>query len=175
MKGKNMDENRINLLQQIFDNVNSWLHFAEAKNAALIAFNVALLSSLTSSELFKINAMLFCTIIIGLLLSIMVSLWSFKPINKKLEKTSATNLGENLLHFAYIASLERDEYIKKLYNYYWKEPNMDINAISRLERDYCEEIIENARITMRKQYYFRIGFYIVIVVIVAIGVLAICA
>lgn len=169
-----MNEERRVLLQQIFDNVNGWLHFAEAKNAALIAFNVALLASLMSSDLLKGSAMLFSAIIIGLLISIMISLWSFKPINNKLEKTCSANLKENLLHFAYIASLERDEYIKKIHNYYWNEPSIDINSVSRLECDYCEEIIENARIAMKKQCYFRVGFYIALVVIVAIGVLTIC-
>lgn len=33
-------DNRAALLQQVLDSVNNWLQFAEAKNAALIAFNV---------------------------------------------------------------------------------------------------------------------------------------
>lgn len=170
-----MEEEQRNLLQQILDNVNNWLYFAEAKNAALIAFNIALLASLMGSDLLMVSNVLFSAAIIGLLISIMISLLSFKPMNTKLGKTSGTNIEENLLHFAYIASLERDEYIKKLHNYYWQDSSMDMNKISRLECDYCEEIIENARITMSKQYYFKMSFYIVLVVLVAVGALVICA
>ena len=32
------------LLKNIFSNLNNWLTFAEAKNAAIIAFNIACLS-----------------------------------------------------------------------------------------------------------------------------------
>lgn len=48
-----MCENHSELLQQIFENINMWLHFAEAKNAAIIAFNIALLAALISSNLFN--------------------------------------------------------------------------------------------------------------------------
>lgn len=170
-----MNEDQKNLLQQIFDNVNSWLHFAEAKNAALIAFNVALMSALFSFEPLKSCALVFSIIIVSLLISTIFSLWSFKPINNKLEKTDGAKLEENLLHFAYIASLEVEEYIKKIYESYWEKSDINISTISRLEIDYCKEIIENARITMRKQHYFKIGFYIVMFAIMVIGVLIICA
>ena len=50
-----MCENHSELLQQIFENINMWLHFAEAKNAAIIAFNIALLAALISSNLFNIT------------------------------------------------------------------------------------------------------------------------
>lgn len=38
------------LLKEIFNNVNSWLTHAEAKNGAIIAFNIACLSFLWSME-----------------------------------------------------------------------------------------------------------------------------
>lgn len=169
-----MDE-KISLLQQIFENVNSWLHFAEAKNAALIAFNVALLTAVISSDFYGSYTLLLSIIIIGLLSSTIFAIYSFKPINKRLGKSGLKGIEDNLLHFAYIASLDRDEYIQKIYEYYWKESNMNINDVSRLEKDYCEEIIDNARIAMRKQKYFGYGFRIVLLTIIIIGILVICA
>lgn len=37
------DNSIVEMLETIFSNVNSWLNFAEAKNAALMAFNIAML------------------------------------------------------------------------------------------------------------------------------------
>ena len=45
-----MENNNNDLLYTIFQNVNAWLHFVEAKNAALIAFNIAVLSALMGSN-----------------------------------------------------------------------------------------------------------------------------
>ncbi|MBS6396655.1 MAG: hypothetical protein KH452_05840 [Clostridiales bacterium] len=170
-----MNVERSCLLQQIFDNVNSWLHFAEAKNAALVAFNVALLAAIMSSNLLDVFTCFSSGIIIALLISTMFALLSFKPINNKLEKTSNEDISENLLHFAYISSLEKEEYIKKLYENYWGEVNIDIRVVPKIEQDYCSEIIENSRIAMRKQRYFKKGFYVVLMTMVAMVVLVICA
>lgn len=170
-----MNEDRTKLLQQILDNVNNWLHFAEAKNAAIIAFNIAVLAALVGSDLSKAFEPLFSAIVIGLMISIMYSILSFKPINIKLNKTEKANIEENLIHFAYIASLDCDEYIKKLYGYYWGETNIDVNTVPRLEIDYCKEIVENSRITMKKQYYFKISLNIVLFVIMGIMGLTIYA
>lgn len=153
---------KIKLLQQVLDNVNSWLHFAEAKNAALAAFNIALLAAILTSPLIDLSLFLFCFLVIILLCSTFITLCSFKPINNKLKKCDNANITKNLLHFAYIASLDRDEYILKLYEYYWNEGGKDINTVSQLEKDYGEEIIENSRIVLHKQNFFKISLYIVL-------------
>lgn len=46
MENKELDE----LLEKIFSNVNSWLNFAEAKNAANVGFVVACLAAIFSLE-----------------------------------------------------------------------------------------------------------------------------
>lgn len=39
--GDNRNEKEmVGVLEKIFSNINSWLTFAEAKNAAIIAFNI---------------------------------------------------------------------------------------------------------------------------------------
>lgn len=52
MDNKELDE----LLEKIFSNVNSWLNFAEAKNAANVGFVVACLAAIFSLE--DVNALL---------------------------------------------------------------------------------------------------------------------
>lgn len=170
-----MEKERRELLQIFLENTNTWLHFAEAKNAALIVFNIALLTALINSKLSDFCVMLFTGIIIGLLISTMLSLYSFKPINKSLKKTDAMEIDENLLHYAYIASMDRNEYIIKLYDCYWNEKSKDIALIPQIEKDYSEEIVQNSKITMKKQSYFKKAFYIDIIMIFAVVLLAICA
>ena len=47
------NKEHIELLQKIFDNTNTWLHFAEGKNAALIAFNVTMIATITEKDISK--------------------------------------------------------------------------------------------------------------------------
>ena len=166
---------RLALLQQIFDNVNNWLHFAEAKNGALIAFNIAFMTVIMDSNLEQYSLILYTILMVGMAISTFAILLSFKPINKELPKTDVENIKVNLLHYAYIASLEKEEYMKALYAGYWNETNKNINSIPQIEKDYCAEIIENARITMRKQKFFKDGFRIVLLMILVFIVLVICA
>ena len=72
MENKELDE----LLEKIFSNVNSWLNFAEAKNAANVGFVVACLAAIFSLE--DMNALLY-TICFFLVISGMFSLISFLP------------------------------------------------------------------------------------------------
>lgn len=170
-----MEKERSEQLHQFLDDVNTWLHFAEAKNAALIALNIALLAALVSSELSNYCVILFSSIIIGLLVSTAFSLYSFKSVNNSLKKADGSGININLLHYAYIASLERDEYLINLYRTYWKEADKDIASIPQIEKDYSEEIVQNSRITIRKQSYFKKALYIDMGVIFAIVIQVICA
>lgn len=144
---------RRELLQWIYNNTNSWLQFAEAKNAAMIAFNVAMAAFLAEMDMPRV-------IFVGLIVSMAVSVWAFYPVNVKLPRLSGRIVTANLLHYAYIASLERDQYLQKLYGSYWGETNMKSVSFPQIERDYCEEIVSNARITLRKQNCFNISFFI---------------
>lgn len=158
------------LLQQIYENVKSWLHFAEAKNAALITIDLSIIAILFTSNLSKYNLLLFYISIILLLISLICAVLSFKPINE-IKKVSIKNIKENLLHFAYIASLEKEEYIEKLYRYYWGNNNMEIKEVSYIEQHYCQEIIENARITLIKQKFFKLSSVFTFVSVILIIIL----
>lgn len=168
-------EERVELLQKIFENTNHWLQFAEAKNAALIAFNIAVIAAVIGSDLYEKNLSLSSFLVVGVIASTVVTLWSFKPINKELEKAGESGVKENLLHYAYIATLNRDEYFEKLSEKYWDIANTQSIILSQLEKDYCQEIIENARITVRKQKCFTRGFYIILVMMCVLGIAVICA
>lgn len=165
-----MDEKKC-LLQQIFDNVNSWLHFAEAKNTGLIAFNVALSAAIMDSGFLEDCYRLCIIVIIGLFVSTIFMIWSFKPIDNTISIPIKGNVKVNLMYFTYIATLEKEEYIKLLYAHYWGESDKSIDTISNIELDYCSEIIENSRIIVRKLCYFNIGIKIAIfsVAVFAIG------
>lgn len=49
-----------NLLKNIFDNVNNWLTHAEAKNAAIVAFNIACLSFIGGMKDIENVKILYC-------------------------------------------------------------------------------------------------------------------
>ena len=80
------NKEHIELLQKIFDNTNTWLHFAEGKNAALIAFNVTMAATITEMGLLKNYLLLTSAVLIGLILSTITALWSFKWQYKDISK-----------------------------------------------------------------------------------------
>ena len=166
-------DNRIEQLKYIFENANSWLHFAEAKNGALIAFNVALLSALFTCEWTNTSVSTLPAIFI--LISTGFSLFSFKPITKSIPKCQNKNMEKNLLYYGYISSLELEEYMRALYEDYWKEPHFQMERCANMERELCSEIIQNSRILMRKQKLFGKAFYMDICALAIVMILLILA
>lgn len=124
-------KNREFLAEQL-NRVNSWLSFAEAKNAALIAFNVAILS-----VDMKMPEWALCIFRIAILVSIVISLISFWPNFAK--KSSS----RNLLFYKDIAEL--DSQYKEIIN----------ESKDKIKDDYIDEIIINSKITMKKYYRFK--------------------
>lgn len=67
-------------IKYIFENTNNWLNFAEAKNAALLAFNIAVITAITSSEiLVNSSKVLVYTVSAILIVSSLMSMISFIP------------------------------------------------------------------------------------------------
>lgn len=163
------------LLQNIFDNVTGWLHFAEAKNAAIIAFNIALMAAIFSFDLLLQYMFIFCILVILLIGSIAISLWSFKPINSPLPKSKTPNISPNLIHFAYLAGLDCNECLEQMYINYWETPHPNVNDFTTIEKDYCDEIIQNSRITIRKQKLFEKGLIVDLISLVVLVICIICA
>lgn len=167
-------DNRAALLQQVLDSVNNWLQFAEAKNAALIAFNVAVIGVILGSDLYEKSLLLSSFIVGGFVASTGVVLYAFWPVNKEIEK-NRKDVAENLLHYAYIATLTSNEYLEKLAERYWGRMEGQEGESLQLERDYCREIVENARIIIRKQRCFKIGLAVVLVMLCLLVVSVISA
>lgn len=129
------------LLEKVQADITGCLRFAETKNGALLAFDIALLFGIP-----KIPDV-----------SLIITLWSFWPINKKIKKAEKRKVNCDLLHFAYIAMYTRNEYLVELYKSYWKNEVVDFDKISQEEKDLAQEIVMNSRIAVQKQNLFKIS------------------
>lgn len=141
------------------DRVNSWLSFGEAKNAAIIAFNIALIA--VFAQLYS-NFPLLCTILMSLFIfSSLLSLWSFVPIlTNKIEGQYNMEDDLNLVYWADIAKISTAEiYIKKTIQKY-KYMVTEEDAIDSIVIDLAKEIIINSRIALRKYDLFKKALYV---------------
>ncbi|RHS91035.1 Pycsar system effector family protein [Clostridium sp. AM42-4] len=142
-------------LEQIFANVNTWLHFAEAKNAANIALVVAAITGLLGLEEKNIPIYLIC---IMFSCSGVFSMLSFCPDlgsadkNKKL--TRKTN--GNLLLFKDIKGFSAKEYAEEIARVYFPNKNQ---TIDQYQMDLAGEIVYNAGIVSRKYAFFKMAFF----------------
>ncbi len=153
-------ENDIELKNKIIEHfekqlekTNYWLSFAEAKNGALIAINVALTAALIT--IFD-KAPIFCIIAISCFLaSCALSLFSFVPNTKSRPDANAIlNDDElNLLFFGDIALIGTTErYIELSINRYFSGRGTSTNA---LVYDLASEILINSRIALKKYEDFK--------------------
>ena len=149
------------------DRTNYWLSFAEAKNGALLAFNVALIGVLFS--LFD-KCSILCTVAIVIIsISIGACLVSFIPqLTKCVEvKKQTVNLEMlNLIYFEDISKLMDanvliDQVIQK---YFVKEKD----EIDKLGIDLAAEVLTNSEITVRKYKIFRFALGVDLVAIIAV-------
>lgn len=185
-KGEIMEEK----LKEIFDYVNKWLNFAEAKNGAIIVLNgaciIGLLSMIFGTEYsiqYWLKIYLFVSVIL-LILSTGVSLFSFFPMTSKFNDENNKNLNQSpiLLFYGDIAKFnDSRQFVTAIYKEYLNNSSKTINDITKLEEDYAKEIIYNSRITVRKYMYFKISLILTMsafislpVVIIAYAILGIC-
>lgn len=160
------------VLQDVLGQVNTWLHFAEAKNAALIAFNTAVLSSILeqlSNETCALNVK-YLYMICGIMaiISTVVCLVSFFPnskanCNEKGRKEEPAKF--NLELYSHIAVLAENKYLIKLYKSYY---NIVVNEgeLNAREKNIESEIIANSKIAIKKYTLFKVALVIIIVTIV---------
>lgn len=160
-----------NLLEKIFSNINDWLHFAEAKNAANIALVGAFITAIFNTENINILSYLICIILV---VSGVCSLISFIPrIEEKTdatEKKTANNEldEENLLFYENIKMYSANVYLRKIIMMYF-DNNKEIE-IGKYQIDLSNEIIYNSGIVSIKYTCFR---YAIILDIVAFVILAV--
>lgn len=167
MKEKLMEEK----LKEIFNNVNEWLKFAEAKNGILIALvGTALLTLLDKSSdilfldnisisnnipVIKFDINFFVSIYLVLLMvflviAICIILISFLPQTKQVFKIKGVKTkNDNSIFYGDIIKYTPEEYLKFI------EPNR--TDFTKSELDYACQIVINSHIAYRKYKYFELA------------------
>ena len=140
-------------LKEQLERSNYWLTFSESKNAALVAFNVAIIAII--GEIANSNMCLLGLSYLFIIVSIFICLTSFVPNLSKESKQSESNkknLKVNLIYYVEIAQLDAVSYIEGLKNKYHFHM---IEWEQEVCRDYAEEIIINSQIAVRKYKLFQ--------------------
>ena len=143
-------------IKEIFQNVNEWLKFAEAKHAGLIVLNSGLIFGILS--IYKdyktiIDWHLILVIIIVIGISIILSLISLFPITKNETKNKQVNVTPNLYFFGSLSKLSEIELKSELLK---SNPNYQFD---RFEEDLINQIVVNAIIATRKYKLFKFAIW----------------
>ena len=146
-------------LQDVFQNVNSWLNFAEVKHGALIALDTTFILGIITLIVDKKldgSSMWGLGIII---ISLLISMYSYYPNIKWIKDEwmigrKKVTPNRNLLFYRDIFQLSNKEYLEKIYKDYY---NIQVSEFKKKEIDYAEEIVVNSRITMKKYFLFKIS------------------
>ena len=163
-----MDEKLTNKLEKIFENINSWLLFAEAKHGVLIGGILVLISCL--KDIPHNNF-----VIIGLGLSLIISLISFFPIIRFMPKLQMNTRNNNLCFYSDIANFTtKEEYLSAVLLKYFLSENLD--NINKYNFDLSEEILINSKITSNKYVLFKFSllFFIIALITIFLFYLRIC-
>lgn len=159
------------LLREIFNNINSWLSFAEAKNAAIIALNVASVPFIWNLKKPDETNILINIICAGMLISTIIALFSFYPDKgtNNLDKGNHSAF-YNLILYKKIAQYGKIQYLKAVFKQYAGSElqNWDIQKI---EEDLADEITYNANIVVRKYKCFCYALIIEIVMLLLLVIM----
>ncbi len=150
-------------LRFIFNNINDWLKFAEAKNGSILAFNGAAifaLLSFTKKSPSIISPLLIYLLLVTFVVCILLNLITFIPIlnaffSKKNKKKQPLNFNKmNLLFYGDIAKLSSKDYLNRFYLTYYSDTK---NNNSNFEKDLSNQIVNNSIITFTKMKFFKIS------------------
>ena len=158
MNGIKKDIELNKLIEEHFEKqlqqTNYWLSFAEAKNPAIIVFNVTLIGLLFDS--LNENHIMFLISSILFVVSCLISLYSFLPnMNSKAKNTiDEENCERNLIFYGDIAKIGKtEEYIKLTIKECF--PEVEDIALSKLAKDAASEVHINSQITVNKMNLFK--------------------
>ena len=178
-----MDDKIIENVEEFFstqlERTNYWLSFAEAKNAGLIAINIAIIGILMEKG--KILEMGRVAVLLCLLASSIICIVSFYPNMKSKEKKEQTSEAKNLVFYRDIAEFESEEkYTTKVLNDYFGINREDTDAtnrddVSALSADLAAEVFINSKITVRKYSTFRWSVILDIVALAGLALLLVIA
>ena len=162
-------------LYKIFNNVNDWLKFAEAKNFGLLSINAAVILGFLqipfaeNSNYEKVSNWI---IPIFTFLSFFPSFLSLFPIVSRIEKREmirswidtfsnwidAETKFENIHFYGYLKDIDDVEFQKKFIEK--KELNVTTDKFNQFEIELVSQILYNSRITWLKYQLFKIGAFV---------------
>jgi hypothetical protein len=151
-------------LKTVLSSVNDWLKFAETKNGALFATNIAIIFGivrlLIENQSFLLTVRIYLSVaIICLLCSAVLCLVSFIPKlqSPKQIKTRKIGNNDNVLFYMHIADFTSSDYLQALYTQAGREQSPANH--STLEDAYAKQIINNARIARLKYEIFGLAVW----------------
>lgn len=160
-------------LKYIFENVNHWLGVAEAKNAGLLAFNIAFIAALLSSNIFSKYFTLEVIILIFFLISTTISLIALTPLTAKIKlKKPRVNIDDNPIFFQDISKYEYIDYLDYVKNRYHTSDVL----YGKCEMDLAQEIVENSKNACVKYSLFKKALFadvmamVIVVIVVIVGI-----
>ena len=151
-------------LRDIFNNVNDWLKFAEAKHGALVALNSGVIFGIIS--VFKqlpfipFYVIFICVTFLGT--SILLSFLSLFPRHEKkgIDKKKPTNA--NLFSSRDLSMYDAEDLKEEL-----NKRSNTAHVFTGLEEDLIHQIILNAYISTRKYKLFKIAIYVTLSAFIA--------
>lgn len=168
------NEPYIAFFEKQLDRANYWLAYAEAKNAAIIALNIAIVAAFISASftynLYRVaGSLLFIASVVSL-----ISFWPF--LASVIIPRRKNKLAENYIYFGDIALVDNKEsYIDFIVDSYFS--GRQINACDRkLVSDFASEIIYNSRLATGKFFFSRVALILdLIALLLVIVQFLVCA
>ena len=171
-------------LYKIFNNVNDWLKFAEAKNFGLLTLNAAIafgLTQVTFSDDSIVQIVAFYVFLPFSILSFILCLISLFPIVAKIESrnrdgkirksmkiiNNISNLidkdkpFENIHFYGYLKELTETEFESQ-----FLKKTGSTDEFTKYETELVTQILYNSRITSLKYKFFKIGAFMFLIGIV---------
>ena len=160
MEQKLDSEKMLKYLKEQLSRTNYWLSFAEAKNAAIITLNIAIMANI--DKLYQCNYCLERIHLIILAVSTGFSIYSFIPNLFKAEfkrKDTSQKGGHvklNLMFYGDIAKLKDvNDYFELTKKLYYKDAEK-----CREQVDLAEEVLQNSKITVKKYKISKLAIII---------------
>lgn len=151
----------IEYFEKQLDRTDKWLSFAEAKNAALIALNLAMCGVIVKwigkpIDSFCVKRLLIADLAL-FIISLLIALFSFFPNLSKTPKINSDSKKKdsnfNLIFYGDIQSFSSAEEYIRYFCLQCKYPLSE--TLKRPFIDFANEIIINSQITVRKYKLFK--------------------
>lgn len=157
----------IDHLEKVHASIAEWVKFAEAKNAALLVFDMSVLAVF---QHFDKDAKCLCTLgMIVIVISSLITLWTFSPNvgnkrNNRFKNSGQDNKPEgvnNLYYWGAIAACRnKEDFLRKTKDKYFPTIlDKDVASEKRIE-DLAEEIYINSKIAANKYGLFKVALRI---------------